>query len=35
MNLTIDKQSDALYIRLDDSPIVEFAEVSPGVTLTT
>ncbi len=29
----MDKQADALYLRLDDSPIVESEEVSPGVVL--
>ena len=33
MKLSVDKQADALYLRLDDSPIVEFEEVSPGVVL--
>ena len=33
MKLHIDKQSDALHLRLDDSPIVESEEVSPGVIL--
>ena len=33
MNLRVDKQADALYLRLDDSPIVESEEVSPGVVL--
>ena len=28
-----DKKSDALYFRLDDSKIVEFEEVKPGVIL--
>ena len=27
------KEADALYLRLDDSPIVESEEVSPGVVL--
>lgn len=29
----IDKESDALYLRLDDSRIIESEEVSPGVVL--
>ena len=29
----MDKEADALYLRLDDSPIVESEEVSPGVVL--
>lgn len=33
MKLHIDKESDALYLRLDDSRIVESQEVSPGVVL--
>lgn len=33
MRLNVDKQADALYLRLDDSPIVESEEVSPGVVL--
>ena len=30
MKLNVDKEADALYLRLDDSPIVESEEVSPG-----
>ncbi len=33
MKLHVDKESDALYLRLDDSIIVESQEVSPGVVL--
>ena len=33
MKLRLDKQADALYLRLDDSLIVESEEVSPGVVL--
>jgi len=33
MKLKIDKDSDALYFRLDDSDIVESEEVHPGVVL--
>ncbi len=33
MKLNVDKEADALYLRLDDSDIVESAEVSPGVVL--
>lgn len=33
MKLHVDKEADALYLRLDDSVIVESAEVSPGVVL--
>jgi uncharacterized protein YuzE len=33
MKLHVDKAADALYLRLDDSTIVESEEVSPGVVL--
>lgn len=33
MRLKIDKESDALYLRLDEKAIVESEEVQPGVTL--
>ena len=33
MKLTVDREADALYLRLDDSHIVESEEVSPGVVL--
>ena len=33
MHLSTDKEADALYLRLDDSRIVETEEVSPGVML--
>jgi uncharacterized protein YuzE len=33
MKLKIDRASDALYFRLDDSEIVESEEVQPGVIL--
>ena len=33
MRLHVDKEADALYLRLDDSRIVESEEVSPGVVL--
>ena len=33
MRLKIDKESDALYFRLDESSIVESEEVEPGVVL--
>ena len=33
MRLHVDKEADALYLRLDDSVIVESEEVSPGVVL--
>ena len=33
MKLNVDREADALYLRLDDSPIVESEEVSPGIVL--
>lgn len=33
MKLNLDKEADALFLRLDDSPIIESEEVSPGVVL--
>ncbi|WP_419926192.1 DUF2283 domain-containing protein [Candidatus Poriferisocius sp.] len=33
MKLQVDKQADALYLRLDDSAVVESVEVVPGVVL--
>ena len=33
MKLTVDKESDALYLRLDESAVVESEEVQPGVVL--
>ena len=33
MRLLVDQKADALYLRLDDSAIVESDEVSPGVVL--
>jgi uncharacterized protein YuzE len=33
MKLKIDKESDALYFRLDDAEIVESEEVQPGIIL--
>ena len=33
MKLRVDKEAGALYLRLDDSHIVESEEVSPGVVL--
>jgi len=29
----VDKEADALYLRLDDSKIIESEEVAPGVVL--
>ncbi len=33
MKLKVDRETDALYLRLDDSAIVESQEVLPGVVL--
>jgi len=33
MKLNVDREADALYLRLDDSAIIESEEVSPGVVL--
>jgi uncharacterized protein YuzE len=33
MKVHFDEKSDALYLRLDDSPIVESEEVRPGILL--
>jgi len=33
MRLKIDKESDALYLRLDESAVVESEQVKPGVVL--
>ncbi len=33
MRLHVDKKADALYLRLDDSKIIESEEVSPGIVL--
>lgn len=33
MKLHVDRDADALYLRLDESVIVESQEVSPGVVL--
>ncbi|QQR79425.1 MAG: DUF2283 domain-containing protein [Deltaproteobacteria bacterium] len=33
MKLKVDEKADALYLRLDDSDVVESEEVSPGVIL--
>jgi uncharacterized protein YuzE len=33
MKIRVDEQADALYLRLDDSAIVESREVAPGVVL--
>lgn len=33
MKIKVDKNTDALYFRLDDSPIIESEEASPGIVL--
>jgi len=33
MKLKIDRKTDALYLRLDDSRILESEEVAPGIVL--
>ena len=33
MKLHLDPQADALYLRLDDSTIIESEEVAPGIVL--
>lgn len=33
MKLKVDKESDALYFRLDETAVVESEEVQPGVIL--
>ena len=33
MTLKVDEKADALYLRLDESKIMESDEVSPGVIL--
>jgi uncharacterized protein YuzE len=33
MRLKVDREADALYLRLDDSEIIESEEVAPGVVL--
>ena len=33
MRLHLDEKADALYIRLDEAPIVESEEVRPGLVL--
>ena len=33
MKLRIDKDADALYLELDDSPAADSEEISPGVIL--
>jgi uncharacterized protein YuzE len=33
MKLHVDERADALYLRLDDTPIAESEEVAPGIVL--
>jgi uncharacterized protein YuzE len=33
MKLTVDREGDALYLDLDESPAAESEEISPGVIL--
>ena len=33
MKLTIDREADALYLNLDESPAAESEEISPGLIL--
>lgn len=33
MKVHFDEQADALYVRLDDSPVAESEEVRPGIVL--
>ncbi len=33
MRLTVDREADALYFRLDESAVAESEEVQPGVVL--
>lgn len=33
MKLHVDKEADALHLRLDDSKIIESEEVAPGIVL--
>jgi uncharacterized protein YuzE len=33
MRVEFDEQADAVYVRLDETPIVESEEVQPGVVL--
>jgi uncharacterized protein YuzE len=33
MRLKVDKESDALYLRLDETAVVESEEVQPGIVL--
>ena len=33
MKLTVDRQADALYLNLDETPAAESEEISPGIIL--
>ncbi|OFV84200.1 MAG: hypothetical protein A2W26_13490 [Acidobacteria bacterium RBG_16_64_8] len=33
MRVRFDQEADALYVRLDESPVVESEEIRPGVVL--
>ncbi len=33
MKLKVDKEADALYLAIDNSPIVESEEISPGIVV--
>lgn len=33
MKLHFNKEDDALYLRIDDSPVIDSEEVAPGVVL--
>ena len=33
MKLTVDREADALYLNLDETPAAESEEISPGVIL--
>ena len=33
MRIKVDEANDALYIRLDESPVVESEEIQPGIVL--
>ena len=33
MKLRVDKEADELYLRLDDSEIVESEEIAPGIVV--
>jgi uncharacterized protein YuzE len=33
MKLHVDEKADAVYLRLDDSKVIESEEVSPGIVL--